>query len=138
MANYTAEPVPGAATILNAAGLITVTGRANATVGDTASVPVVYNASQIQNVSVQTTDTKDFAGALVSSLVGNLKLQANVAGVGIAVPPALTSGITAALVPAVSPVDQLITSVLSTAGVGVGEASTWVSGAHCGAATLAG
>jgi uncharacterized membrane protein len=139
MTNYTAEPVPGAATLLNVGnGLLTVTGRANATVGDTASVPVVYNATQIQNVSVQTTDTTDFVGSLVTSLIGNLKMQVNVVGLSVVVPPGLTSSVSSALSGAVSPVDQLITSVLSTAGVGVGEASTWVSGAHCSAATLAG
>jgi uncharacterized membrane protein len=138
MTNYTREPVPTAATLLSLASLVTVTGRINAEVGNVTPVPVTFDAAQIKNVAVQTTDTTDFIGSLISSLVGNVQLQVNVLGLGLVVPPGLTSGVSAALVPAVVPVDQLITSILETAGVGVGEADTWVSGARCAAPLLAG
>ena len=138
MTNYTQEPVPTAATLINLASLVTVTGRANAEIGNTSSVPVVYNEADIQNVAVKTTNTTDFLGSLISSLVGNLQMQTNVLGLGVIVPPGLTSGVSAELVPAVAPADQLITTILQTVGVGVGQASTWVSGARCAAPLLAG
>ncbi|HTZ71684.1 MAG TPA: TadG family pilus assembly protein [Acetobacteraceae bacterium] len=138
MVNYNQEPIPTAATLLTLANIATVTGRVNATVGDITPVAVNFNATDIQNDTIQTSDTTDFLGALIASLVGNLQMQVNVLGLQVIVPPGLTSSVAAALTPAVAPVDQLITGVLQTVGVGVGEADTWVTGAHCSAATLSG
>lgn len=138
MTNYTQEPVPGAATLLTLPLIATVTGRANATVGDIDPVPVGYSYSDIQSATVKTTSTTDYVGSLLTSLVGNLQMKVNVLGVGVLIPPGLTSGVSAALQPAVAPVDELISTILQTAGVGLGNASTWVSGAHCGPASLSG
>jgi uncharacterized membrane protein len=138
MTDYTKEPVPSAATLLTIPLLASVSGRANATVGDIDPVPVTFSESDIQSVAVKTTDTTDFVGALITSLIGNLQMQVKVLGVGVGVPQGLTGSVSAALVPAVAPVDQLVTSVLQTAGVGLGEADTWVSGANCSAAALSG
>jgi uncharacterized membrane protein len=138
MTNYTREPVPGAATLLNVPLLLTVTGRANASVGNVNPVQVDFSAADIQNVAIKTSSTTDFVGALLNSLVGNLQMQVKLAGLGIGVPPGLTASINGVLQPAVAPVDQLISTVLQTAGVGLGQADTWVSGANCSAAALSG
>jgi uncharacterized membrane protein len=58
-----------------------------------------------------------------------------VVGLGV---PGLPNIVTGVLAGAVSPVDQLLASVLQTAGVNLGQASTWIDGAKCGAAALAG
>jgi uncharacterized membrane protein len=138
MTNYTQEPTPTPATLLTLPLIASVTGAANAQVGNQQPTPEVFTYDDIQNATVQTTSTYDFVGSLLSSLVGNLKMQVNVLGVGVAVPPGLTTAVSAGLTPAEVPVDQLITSVLQTAGLGLGEAATWVTGANCGAAKLAG
>ena len=138
MTNYTKEPVPTAATLLNLANIATVTDLTNVQIGNLTATPVVFSAADIQNVAVHTTSTQDFIGSLIASLVGRAQLQVNVLGLGLAVPPGLTSSVSEALVPAVAPVDQLITDVLQTTGAGVGQAATWVSGARCAAALLAG
>jgi len=138
MLNYQNEPNPGPATLLNLANIATVTGRVNAKVGDGSAVPVQFSAADIQNAVVKTTSTTDFVGALLQSLLGNLQLQVNVVGLPVLVPPGLAAGVTAALTPAAAPVDQLITMFLETAGLGLGQADTWVTGARCSAAVLAG
>jgi uncharacterized membrane protein len=137
MLNFTAEPTPGAATLLNLVGIATVTGRANATIGNMAPTQVTYSATDIGNAAIRTTSTTDFVGALLSSLLGNLQMQVNVVGLGVSV-PGLTSGVSAALTPAAAPVDQLITEVLQSAGLGLGQADTWITGARCSAATIVG
>lgn len=136
MSNYAAEPTPGTATLLNLLGIATVTGRANAQIGNTVAVAAVFSNDDIQTQAVKTTSTTDFAGALIASLVGKLQLQVNVLGLPLLVPPGLTGSVSAVLTAAVSPVDQLLSSVLQAAGLNLGSASTWVSGAKCTAAAL--
>jgi uncharacterized membrane protein len=138
MTDYTTEPSPGPATLLSLPSLLTVTGQANAEVVDTGPTAVVYSATDIQNDVVKTTDTTDFAGSLVASLIGNLSLKVNALGLGVGTPPGLTSALSMSLSDAVSPVDQLITAVTQTLGIGLGEASAWVSGASCTASNLVG
>jgi uncharacterized membrane protein len=138
MLNYTAEPTPTDATLLNLLSIATVTGRANAMVGNTSPVPVAYSGSDIQNVAVKTTTTSSFAGSITTSLLNNLSLNVNVLNSALPIPPGLTAGVSSALSAATPAIDTAISDVLTSLGVGVGTASTWISGAHCGAATLSG
>jgi uncharacterized membrane protein len=137
MVNYNAEPTPGAATLLNLVGLATVTGRANAMIGNTSPTPVTYNATDIANATIKTSSTKDFVSALLASLLGNLQMQVNALGLGVNV-PGLTNSVSAALTPAAAPVDVLINDVLQSAGLDLGQADTWITGARCSAATIVG
>ncbi len=137
MTNYAAEPVPTTATLLNLLGIATVTGRANAAITSPA-VPVVFLAADIQNVVVKTTSTTDFVAPLITSVIGNLNLTVNLLGLPILVPPGLTAAVSAQLALAVSPIDQLLSSILQAAGLSLGNADTWVTGTTCTAATLAG
>jgi uncharacterized membrane protein len=138
MTNFSSEPTPTTATLLNLLNIATVTGRANATVGNVAPVPVTFSATDIANQTIKPSSTTDFVGALITSLVGNLSLQVNVIGLPILVPPGLTSSVSSVLSAAVSPVDQLVTGILQATGLSLGIADTWVTGARCSAATLAG
>lgn len=52
--------------------------------------------------------------------------------------PGLQNAMAGVLAGAAAPVDQVLDGVLKTLGVGVGEADTWVNGARCGVALLAG
>jgi uncharacterized membrane protein len=114
--------------------VVTVTGSANATVGNTTPVAVPFSYSDIQSKVVKSTSTTDFAGSLISSLVGKTTLTV----APLAALPTLPALVTGILTAAETPLDQLLTSVLQTAGVHLGVADTWVDGARCGAALLAG
>jgi uncharacterized membrane protein len=137
MTNYTAEPTPTPATLFNLLGIATVTGRANVSISSPAT-PVVFSSTDIQNVVVKTTSTTDFIAPLITSLIGNLSMTVNVLGLPILVPAGLTGALAATLAAAVSPVDQLLSSVLQAAGLSLGSADTWVTGTTCTAAKLAG
>jgi uncharacterized membrane protein len=65
-------------------------------------------------------------------------LNVNVLNSALPIPPGLTAGVSSALSAATPAIDTAISDVLTSLGVGVGTASTWISGAHCGAATLSG
>lgn len=137
MVNYTKEPTPGPATLLNLVGLATVTGRANAMIGNISPVQVTYTASDIANATIKTSSTQDFVSALLASLLGNLQMQVNALGLGVNI-PGLTNSVAAVLTPAAAPVDQLINGVLQTTGLGLGQADTWVTGARCSAGNIVG
>jgi uncharacterized membrane protein len=131
MVDYTTEPLQAPATLVNL-GLATVTGTADATIGNIAPTALNFSYTDIQNQTVKTTSTTDFIGSLVTNLVGHTTLT--VAGVPI---PGLPTAVAGVLTSAAIPLDQLITSVLQTTGVTLGSASTAINGARCGAAMLA-
>jgi uncharacterized membrane protein len=132
MLNYTSEPAVTPATLVNLL-LVTVTGTANAQVGNITPVPVQFSYSDIQNHVIKNSNTTDFVASLLQGLFTNTNLQVN----GVAI-PGLPQAVMGVLNGAATPLDQLISGVLQTAGVNVGQASTWIDGARCGAALLAG
>ena len=137
MVNYSTEPTVTPAPLLTLLGVATVTGSANATIGNTSPTAVTFTSSDMTNDVIKPTNTTDFTAALISSLLGSLQMQVNVLGLGVNT-GALSSAVAAALAPAAVPVDQLIDTLLQTAGVDLGQADTWVTGARCAAAATVG
>jgi uncharacterized membrane protein len=133
MTNYAVEPTVAPANLVSLLGLPVLTGTANATVGNITPVPVSFSENDILNGVIKNTSTTDYLGSLVTNLLTHTSLT--VVGIGV---PGLPNIVTGVLAGAVSPVDQLLASVLQTAGVNLGQASTWINGAKCGAAALAG
>jgi uncharacterized membrane protein len=134
MNNFTTEPNPPAATLVNL-GLITVSGRANAYMGNTTPANVTFTYPQIQALTPQTVTTTNFTSSLTSSLLGNLSLNVNIIGLGLPI-PGLGSTVAGILSGATSSVDQLLASLLQTLGVGIGQADVWVTGVRCDGAVL--
>jgi uncharacterized membrane protein len=132
MLNYGSEPAVAAGTLVSLP-LVTVTGTANAQVGNITPVQVQFSDSDIQNHVIKSTSTTDFVASLLQGLFTNTALQVN----GVAI-PGLPQAVMGVLNGAATPVDQVVSGVLQTAGVSVGQASTWIDGARCGAAMLAG
>ena len=136
MTNYSSEPSPSAATLVNIPLVGVVSGRANATITNLSPTPVTFSYSDITNDVRKTTSTTDFISSLLYNLFTNLQLSANVLGVNVSAPPAATAVLGASLAAATLPVDQVLTQVLNTLGLSLGNAYTWVSGVKCGSARL--
>jgi uncharacterized membrane protein len=134
MTNFTTEPNPPAATLVNL-GLVSVSGRANAYMGNTTPTNATFTYPQIQAQTPQTVTTTNFTSSLTSSLLGNLSLNVNVIGLGVAI-PGLGATVAGILSGATSSVDQLLASLLQTLGVGIGQADVWVTGVRCDGAVL--
>ncbi|MGH6642176.1 MAG: hypothetical protein ACRED3_05700, partial [Bradyrhizobium sp.] len=132
--NFTSKPNPPAATLVNL-GLVTVTGRAHAGMGNTTPKSVDFSYADIQSQVKHTVTTTNFTSSLTSSLLGDLSLSVNVAGLGLPV-PGLGPTVTGILSGATSSIDQLLASVLATLGVGIGQADVWVLGIRCDGAVL--
>jgi uncharacterized membrane protein len=127
---------PNPATMFSLANLATVTGYAHASLSNLNPTSVSFSYSDIQQGTAKLTSTTDYLAQLVTSLIGSLQLNVSVAGLGIGVPPGLDMLVSTTLVSASNPIDQLLASVLSSLGVNVGTASTWVSGVTCGNSVL--
>jgi uncharacterized membrane protein len=134
MTNFTTEPNPPAATLVNL-GLITVSGRANAYTGNTTPTNVTFNYAEIQALTPQTVTTTNFTSSLTSSLLDNLSLNVTIIGLGLPI-PGLGATVAGILAGVTSPVDQLLASLLQTLGVGIGQADVWVTGVRCDGAVL--
>ena len=130
--NYSSEPAVAPAVFLNL-GSVTVTGQANAQIANISPTQISFSYNDVQNKTVRTTSTTDLTASLYSSLLTNTSYK--VSGVGL---PGVQPSVAAILAGAAAPVDQLLTDVLQTLGVDVGQADTWINGTRCGAPVLSG
>jgi uncharacterized membrane protein len=111
---------------------LTVSALANANIGNLGPTPVSFSYADIQGGVRKTTGSTQVVGSLLTSLVGNTRLSASTLGLTVALPPELMNAVGATLGKLVSPLDQLLAGVLALAGVGLGQADTWVAAAQCG------
>jgi uncharacterized membrane protein len=114
--------------------LFSVGGRAHLEGADIDGETLVFASSEIGDGTVKTAGTDDVVESLVSSLVGDLRLQIN----GFGLPLGLTGAVTSQLRTLAEPVDDLVATILEMLGVGIGEADVWVHGARCGGPGLVG
>ncbi|MCV9937655.1 pilus assembly protein TadG-related protein [Boseaceae bacterium BT-24-1] len=133
--NFSTRPNPPAATLLNLLGLAKVTGRAHVTISNTSETPVSFSYAEIQRVEKKTTSTQNFVASLLSRLVGDLDLRVELLGLGLPI-PGLDGAVSGVIAGAAAPLDQVLTSLLNTLGIGLGQADSWVSGVRCGGAVL--
>jgi len=137
MTNFSTKPNPGVATFVNLLNLVTVTGRAHATMSNMTETPVTFSYADITGGVVKTTSTSAFITPLLVSLTNDLKLTVNVLSVlGIGLGGGLDSLVLSTIVSATSSIDTLVSGLLTTLGVSLGSADTWVTGIQCGNAVL--
>jgi uncharacterized membrane protein len=133
--NMAVEPNPGPATLVSVP-LLTVTGLAHAAITNMSPTPVTFSYSDISAGTMKTVNTTDFVASLVSSLIGNLSIGVSVAGLGLGLPGVIQSTVAGILADAATPIDQVLSSVLATLGIALGQADVWVTGIRCDGAVL--
>ena len=133
--NFSTRPNPPAATLLDLLGLVKVTGRAHVTISNTSETPVSFSYAEIQRADKKTTSTQNFVASLLSRLVGDLDIGLEPLGLGLPV-PGIGGAVSGVIAGAAAPLDQVLTSLLNTLGIGLGQADSWVSGVRCGGAVL--
>jgi uncharacterized membrane protein len=135
MKNFAKSPPVGPARIVTAP-LIKVTGQAHATISNPSPTPLVFTAADIAGGTVKNVSTHSFTGPLFNSLLGDLRLDVNVAGLNLGLGPVVKSTLLATLGTVSPEIDALLDNVLAALGVKVGEADVRVTGADCGRAVL--
>ena len=134
LADPTTPLSPSPAVLTNL--LVTVSGRAHATVSNTVQTSVPFASADIAAGTMKTTGTTDYASSLLSQLIGSLQLSANVLGVSVPLPLGTGPSIAALLVADLQPIDRELAGTLATLGVTVGDADTWVRAVRCSGGAL--
>ncbi|MDB5529968.1 MAG: hypothetical protein JWR51_3071 [Devosia sp.] len=129
---FNTAPAIGTATLLNALG-IKVTGLANAEIAQTTPVNLSFSPAEIAAGTLKTAKTTSFTGSLVGSLLGDLQLT--VAGIGLGIIGPLLEAL---LMPLTPTLDLVISILLETLGLSLGEADVQVYGVRCTHAVLVG
>jgi uncharacterized membrane protein len=127
---------PPSVVIATLAGLVTAKARAHARIANLSPTPVRFSMSEIASRTRKTVGTRDIAASLVGSLLGNTQLDVTLLGVNLLLPDTTTPLLRTILSQAASPLDQLLTTVLGTLGIGLGQADVWLTGLRCDGAVL--
>lgn len=119
--------------------LLAIRAEAHVAVDEIQPRRLIFDRADIDGKVVKSVSTRDATRSLVSSLLEDLRLSANVAGLGIDVTwllgivrPALMAILTAVA----EPVDTLLYNVLAMLGIKIGEADIRVHDAQCGRSVL--
>lgn len=134
MTNFTTKPNPPAATIVDL-GAIKVTGRAHATMANTAPTNVNFSYADIQAQTRKTVNTTSFTSSLTGSLLGDMSLSVQLGPLALPI-PGLGPQVVSVISGATGSIDTLLNTVLQTLGVGLGQADVWVAGIRCDGAVL--
>lgn len=132
--DFTRAPNPKVAKLVNLP-LLSVTGRAHANVSNLSEASVRFSSADIAARLKKTTSTKDFVAPLLEDLVKDLQLTVTPLGLGLPI-PGVSSLVTQTIAGSTSAVDTLLNRTLSTLGIGLGQADSWVTGVRCGGSVL--
>jgi len=116
--------------------LVSISALAHAAMTNNDPTQLRYDAADIRDRTVKTVSTRDFTSSLFGSLLGDLQLKVNVAGLGLGVPPGLTGALNSTLQAIAPTIDGLLYNLLGALGVKLGQADVQVTGAVCGRAVL--
>jgi uncharacterized membrane protein len=134
--NFRSTPSPAAAAMVSLP-LVQVTGRAHVAVTNMSATPVTFTMADINARTRKTVGTSNYSASLISSLLGNTQLNVTIAGLGLGLGGgAVSSLVSGILTAAATPLDSAISTVLSTLGLGLGQADVWITGLRCDGAVL--
>lgn len=122
--------------LLMSTPIVRVTGRADIEIANRFPTRLRFSAADIKNRAVKRVSTTDIAGSLIASLVEELDIEVQAAGLGISMPTNVAGAVSDALKAAAPALDSVLTQTLATLGLSIGEADVRVHGAQCGRAVL--
>ena len=135
MADFKGPPVVTQAKIVDT-GLIVVTGRADISMTNTNETKLDFTYTDIVNGTIKRAETVNYTETLVTSLLKNLDLDVHVGGLGLGLPGPVKTLVANTLGTVATPLDQVVSSLLNSLGVHLGEADVRLNGLRCGAAVL--
>ena len=84
----------------------------------------------------KTVQTREALRGAISSTIGTLDYDVDIAGLSLTTPRAVTGLVGSTLQSAAGPVDSIVDSLTEMLGIGVGEADVWVHHARCNRSVL--
>lgn len=119
--------------------LLAIKGSAHTTVGNTTPTNLSFSHADIEAKTVKNAKTTNITNSLTKSLIEDLSLYVDVAGLGLNIGTLLGPPLALVLPTlnaATSLVDTLLANVLGALGVRIGEADIRVTGATCSRSVL--
>jgi uncharacterized membrane protein len=119
--------------------LLAIKGSSSVAIANTAPTTLSFNDREIEKKAYKTVSTHDITQSLTTSLLDNLSVAVDAAGVGanatalLGAPKALVLPTLTAATPSI---DTLLATVLTALGVELGKADIRVTGATCGHSVL--
>jgi uncharacterized membrane protein len=120
------------------APLFGVSGKSDVALGGASWQTVSFTDADIKAGAVKTVKTNDTLAAATATLLANLDLDVDFAGlihIGLG-DAAILAALKPLLAAAATPLDGVITSLTDLLGLGVGEADVRINGLRCGVAAL--
>lgn len=118
--------------------LLDISAAAHVEVAQTTPVLLEFSSSDIGTARLKTAKTSTVVSSLGQSLLAGLKLEITVLGLGLAPLNVLANALKSAITPIAAPLDSIVNTLLSTLGLGVGEADVRVYGVRCLSPVLVG
>ncbi len=122
------------AELLNAT-LIRVTGMAQTRLAAPDADTIWFSQRDIGG-DPKTVETHDALGGALSSTVRDLELDVDILGISLLSPRLIQAQVADVLAVAAEPVDQIVFSLTSALGLGLGEADVWLHDADCNQSVL--
>lgn len=135
MVDFTGSVRPEAARLVSTP-LLRVHGRAHVAVANMKSQTVKLSVPDIDRQTRKTVGTTDFTRSLLTRLVGDLDLDVEALGLGVGLPGPVRATVMGIISSATPSVDQLVSRILQTLGIGLGEADVWGLSLRCDGAVL--
>lgn len=117
--------------------LVSITGSAQLSVGGAQEQAVFFSKSAISAQVIKSVATQDAVTALAATLTRNTRITVTALGLGINV-SSITTAVGSTLSLAAPAIDTVLSSVLSSLGVGLGVSNVSVDRMRCGQPTLVG
>lgn len=118
--------------------LLDISASAHVEVAQTTPVLLEFSSSDIGTARLKTAKTSTVVSSLGQSLLAGLKLEITVLGLGLAPLNVLANALKTAITPIAAPLDSIVNTLLTTLGLGVGEADVRVYGVRCLSPVLVG
>lgn len=128
--DFRSAPVVRTATLVNAAGLVTVKASADVEAADAGFRSILFDAGAIAGQTPRTVKSSGFTSGIVSSLIGRMDVEVKVIGLGLGLGD-LPRALAALLAPLGPVLDQVVNGVLEPLGLSFGEADVTVHGLTC-------
>lgn len=111
--------------------LLDISASADVKVAQTTPVLLKFSSSDIGTAQMKTAKTTTLVTSLGQSLLGDLNLEISVLGLGLSPLNAILNALKTTIAPIAAPLDSIVNTVLTTLGLGIGEADVRVYGVRC-------
>ncbi|MFN0263124.1 pilus assembly protein TadG-related protein [Tepidamorphus sp. 3E244] len=118
------------------APLIEVQGRADIEVGESRAEILRFNATDMRQGTIKKVSTQGAVQSLMKSLINDLQLEVDIAGLSLSSPDHIETSLRTALTGLAPALDEALEAILTIAGVGLGEADVRAHGVACQHAVL--